>query len=125
VTTSEIILLAVTILTAGGSFLGVRWAANRGRETGKEDNDTKRFQAFMDAYEKRIEGLEGRVSELETKNTGLEEENARQAEMLKQIRKTVGSWFARLEKRWYELTDEPMPLPTMEELQLLEITVQR
>ena len=94
-----------------------------------EANDTDRFQTFMDAYERqrqndatRIANLETKVAELTAALDILTSRSNAQGRDLKAIKTTVQNWFARLWQEWNHEAG-PMPLPTAEELALLEITL--
>ena len=129
--TSEQIIGAIVIslpsilITAG---LGV-YTVRKNRQTGAEANhnnadanDNARFNTFLTAYERQRADDAARITALTERVDELSEAAAAQGRQLTSIKTVVQRWFARLWAEWNHDAG-PMPLPSTEELALLELRI--
>lgn len=112
----------ITWILAGigavGGVLGFLFS----RRTGKESNDIDRFEALYGAQEKRIDDLRDELAGVKTELETVKRQYTSQGEILRRIKRVISDWFRDISARWAQLTDEPMPMPSDEDLDLLEIT---
>lgn len=126
----------------GTIALGIYTVRNN-RKSSKESNtvaqeqtDIQRFEAILDGYEKsrksdaeRIAGLEAerrgdaeRIQKLEETVAQLTAQAKLQALDVRRIKSIVQQWIARIWEEWPH-QDSSMPMPSADELLLLEITL--
>lgn len=120
------------IMTVALGFYTVRKNRQTGLEANRnnaESNDIDRFKVFSEAYEQqRIHDAQNRAADieriraLESKVTELSLAAATQGKQLVAIKMAVQNWFARLWQEWNHAAGT-MPLPSTEELALLELVV--
>ncbi len=120
------------------ALVGTLITALLGRRATKEANGIDRFEAAFAAQDKRIADLERQVRDQQTQIKDQDKKISDQAEELEKvakryasvsaqltrIKRVVQDWFEVLRIAWAKHDDEhPMPMPSEEDMALLEITI--
>lgn len=91
------------------------------RKNNSETNNIAGFEANLQAFDKRAQNAEARVVNLETRVEELEAKDQVRDRQLARIKVVVQDWFRALRAQW-PASAGPMPMPSDEDMELLELT---
>lgn len=100
---------------------GIVYTAYKTRQTSGESNDISAFEANIQAFDKRAQNAEARVVNLEARVEELEVKDQVRDRQLARIKIVVQDWFRALRAQW-PASAGPMPMPSDEDMELLELT---
>lgn len=121
-----IALIAVAIITViGGIYASknTRKSEDTKSDVQSDANEITEFEANIRAFDLRAKNAEERVGKLEDRLEKLEQKDQQRERQLNRIRLVVQKWFAELSAAWPN--DHPMPSLSIEDQELLGITITR
>lgn len=128
---SELVMAGLISASIGALGIIVNAIINRRRDREQvsathESHEITRIELLLNKQETMIAALEGKVDELEKEVESLKAERdkdrAEYKSELTKIRKVVRDYLSRL-LSWDQHREDPLPLPSDSDLELLEITL--
>ena len=126
-------LVGVALLGLAGTVYGVRNTRRSAKETTEVAEDgiaVDRFEAILQAYDAQAKDARAQAKEAvaEAKDLAkrvgvLERKDEERDRQLTRIRQIVQAWFRELRAQWP--IEHSMPLPSIEDMELLGITAPR